>query len=115
MVKAMNNDKAPGHDGFTMVFIQACWDVIKVDIMNVFQKFHTRGQSERSFTATFLALVMKKLGVVDIKDFCPISIVGGVYKIVAKALANRQKMVVEKIISKPWNAFMANFRFRSHS
>lgn len=47
---------------------------------------------------------MKKLGVVDIKNFCPISLVGGVCKIVAKVLANKPKMVVEKIISKPQNA-----------
>jgi hypothetical protein len=32
--------------------------------------------------------------------------VGGVYKIVAKVLANRLKMVVEKIISKPQNTFI---------
>ena len=30
--------------------------------------------------------------------------VGGVYKIVAEVLANRLKMVVERIISKPQNA-----------
>jgi hypothetical protein len=30
-----------------------------------------------------------------------ISLVGGVYKIVAKVLDNRLKMIVEKIISKP--------------
>jgi hypothetical protein len=32
--------------------------------------------------------------------------VGGVYNIVAKVLANKLKMVVEKIISKPHNAFI---------
>jgi len=31
---------------------------------------------------------------------------GGVYKIVAKVLAKRLKMVVEKIISKPQNTFI---------
>jgi hypothetical protein len=49
---------------------------------------------------------MKKSRVVDIKDFQPISLVGGVYKIVAKVLANRLKLVMEKIISKPQNAFI---------
>jgi hypothetical protein len=36
-------------------------------------------------------LFQKKLGALDIKDFCPISLVGGVYKIVVKVLANRLK------------------------
>ena len=40
------------------------------------------------------------------KDFCPISLVGGVYKIVAKVIANMLKIVVEKIISKPQNTFI---------
>jgi hypothetical protein len=53
-----------------------------------------------------MTLILKKPGVVDIKDFRPISLVGGVYKIVAKVLANRLNMVVERIISKPQNALI---------
>jgi hypothetical protein len=44
---------------------------------------------------------LKKSATVDVKDFCPISLVGGGYKIVAKVIANMLKIVVEKIISKP--------------
>ena len=39
VVKGMNRDKAPGPDGFSMAFFQACWDVIKSDLMRVFQDF----------------------------------------------------------------------------
>jgi hypothetical protein len=39
VVKGMNRDKAPGPDGFSMAFFQDCWDVIKSDIMGVFQDF----------------------------------------------------------------------------
>jgi hypothetical protein len=42
----------------------------------------------------------------DLKDFQPISLVSGVYKIIAKVLANRLRRVVEKVISKPQNAFV---------
>jgi hypothetical protein len=61
---------------------------------------------KKSFDGTFISLYLKKLGAVDIKEFQPISLVGGVYKIVAKVLVNRLKLVVEKIISKPQNAFV---------
>lgn len=67
--------------------------------MNVFHDFHARGKFERSLNAMFIAFIMKKSRVVDIDDFRPISLVGGVYKIVTKVLANGLKMVVEKIIS----------------
>jgi hypothetical protein len=61
---------------------------------------------EKSLNATFIALIPKKTRAIDLKDFHPISLVSGVYKIIAKVLANRLKRVVEKIISKPRNAFV---------
>jgi hypothetical protein len=38
--------------------------------------------------------------VVGPKDFFPISLVGSIYKIIAKTLVNMLKVVLEKIISK---------------
>jgi hypothetical protein len=40
VVKGMNIDKATSPDGFSIVFFQDCWDVIKTDIMRDFQDFH---------------------------------------------------------------------------
>lgn len=73
--------------------------------------FHTKGMFEKSLNATFIALILKKSGAIDIKAFRPISLVGGIYKIVAKVLANKLKMLVEKIISKPQNAIMKAQKF----
>jgi hypothetical protein len=106
VVKGMNRDKAPGPDGFTMAFFQDCWDVIKSDIMGVLHEFHAHSKFVRSLNATFIALIPKKPGAIDLKDFRPISLVSGIYKIIAKVLANRLRRVVDKIISKPQNAFV---------
>jgi hypothetical protein len=106
VVKGMNCDKTPSPDGFTLAFFQDCWDVIKSDLMGVFQDFYTPSKFVKSINATFLALIPKKSRAVDHKDFRPISLVSGVYKIIAKVLANRLRKVVEKIISKPQNAFV---------
>uniref|UniRef100_A0A2N9H9V5 Reverse transcriptase domain-containing protein n=1 Tax=Fagus sylvatica TaxID=28930 RepID=A0A2N9H9V5_FAGSY len=43
---------------------------------------------------------------VEVKDFRPISLVGGLYKIVAKVLANRLHMVLLKLVSPTQNAFV---------
>jgi hypothetical protein len=56
--------------------------------------------------ATFIALIPKKVGAVDLKDFRPISLVGVVYKLIAKVLANRLKTMLGKITSLHQNAFV---------
>lgn len=40
------------------------------------------------------------------KDFHSISLMGDAYKIILKVLANRLKMVLEKVFSKTYNAFI---------
>jgi hypothetical protein len=50
--------------------------------MEVFKEFHQREKFEKSFNVTFVSLIPKKGGVVEIKDFRRISLVGGMYKII---------------------------------
>ena len=61
---------------------------LEVDFINVFHDFHAKGIFEKGFNATFITLIPKIL-VIDIKDFPPISLSGGIYEIVAKVLVNR--------------------------
>jgi hypothetical protein len=106
VIKGMNRDKAFGPDGFTLAFFQDCWGVVKEDLMVVFAEFHARGKFVKSINSTFILLISKVHGAKEIKDFRPISLVGGIYKIIAKVLANRMREVMDKIISKPQNAFV---------
>ena len=70
--------------------------------MAVFHHFHVTGEFEKSLNATFIALIPKKDAAVEIKDFRPISLVGGGgYKILAKVLASRLRLVLGEIISAP--------------
>jgi hypothetical protein len=105
VIKGMDGDKAPGLDGFSMAFFQECWGVIKGDFMAVFAEFHERGEFVKSINFTFITLIPKVHGAKEIKDFRPISLVGGIYKIIAKVLANRMRRVMDRVISKPQNAF----------
>ena len=99
-------EKAPGPDGFSMAFWQFSWDFVKEEVMNFFRQFHETGSFVRSLNATFLVLIPKKGGAEDLKDYRPISLVGGLYKWLAKTLANRMKGVLAKVISTAQNAFV---------
>ena len=89
-----------------MAFFQAWWDVVHNEIMEAIQYFHEVGMFTKSLIATFLTLIPKKTEVVEVKDFWPISLMGGLYKIFAKLLAIRLKLVLHKIISPSYNAFV---------
>ena len=99
-------DKAPGPDGFTMAFWLFCWDVIKSEILGLFSKFYIHGTFQRSLNSTFLVLIPKKEGAEDLRDFIPISLVGSVYKLLAKVLANRLKLAMGEVISDSRQAFV---------
>ncbi|KAJ9680532.1 hypothetical protein PVL29_019761 [Vitis rotundifolia] len=102
----LNGDKAPGPDGFTLAFWHFCWDFTKDEIMGFFKDFFERGKFVRSLNTTFLVLIPKKGGAEDLTDFRPISLVGSLYKLLAKVLANRLKKVVGKVVSTTQNAFV---------
>jgi hypothetical protein len=106
VIYGMDGNKAPGPDGFSMAFFQACWEVLKNDIMAVFSDFHARSKFEKSLNSTFISLIPKAPGAANLKDFRPISLVNGVYKIISKVLANRLRLVMSTIISSPQNAFV---------
>ena len=106
VVKELEGDKAPGPDRFTMAFYHHCWGVVERDILAVFEVFYQHNKFEKSLNATFITLIPKKNGAFNIRDFRPISLVGSVYKILAKVLANRLKEVLDQLISESQNSFV---------
>ena len=98
----MNGDKALGLDGFPMAF----WYFVNEEVMGFFKDFFEQNKFVRSLNSTFLVLIPKKQNAVDIKDYRPISLVSGLYKILAKVFANRLRKVVGQVVSKVQNSFV---------
>jgi hypothetical protein len=82
------------------------WQVIKDDLMAVFHELYSEGSIAKSINATFLTLIPKKTNANEVRDFRPIALVGSIYKIVAKVLANRFSTALGGIISSTQNAFV---------
>ena len=98
----LSDDKARGLDGYSLAFWQSSWDLVKEKVMGFFHDFHEHGRFVRSLNSTFLVLVPKKRDVEDLRDYRLISLVGGLYKL----LANRLKQVVGKVVFSSQNVFV---------
>lgn len=84
VIWGFSGDKAPDLNGFTLTFFQSCLEVVRGDVLLMFNEFVQHGKFVRSLNAIFIILIPKKSGAVRLKDFRPISLVGGVYKILAR-------------------------------
>ena len=68
--------------------------------------FWREGKIPKGGNASFIALIPKKQTPLGLDDYRPISLVGCVYKIISKILANRIKNVLPKVIDNSQSAFI---------
>ena len=85
VIQSFHSDKSPGPVGFSMAFFQACYGIVKPDLMAIFYHFFANGQFEKSLKATFITLIPKKHAANEIRDFWPISLVEGFIKLLLKS------------------------------
>lgn len=60
---------APCLDGFTVGVFKECWGILREDVMSTVYNFHQNEILTKLFNATFIALIDKKNGTKEIKDF----------------------------------------------
>lgn len=106
VVMSMGKDKSLGPDGFSMLFYRDCWDIIQADLMEVFAEFFEIGLIIKGINATSLICLLKKNDVKEMANYRPISLVGNLYKIVAKVLPSRLKEVIESVVLNSQSAFV---------
>ncbi|RVX23461.1 Transposon TX1 uncharacterized 149 kDa protein [Vitis vinifera] len=94
----LDRDKAPTPDGFTITVFQACWDVIKDDLVRVFAEFRSSRIINQNTNASFIVLLPKKNRSKKISDFRPISLITCLYKVIAKVLSGRLRGVLHETI-----------------
>ncbi|GLT66339.1 hypothetical protein SLA2020_387070 [Shorea laevis] len=105
-LNSCEGNKAPGLDEFNFNFIKLIWSSMKEDFVSFFEEFHQRGRLVRGLNSSFITLIPKKLNPIELKDFRPITLIGCVYKLLAKVLANRLKNVMFEIITESQSAFV---------
>ncbi|GJV28938.1 putative RNA-directed DNA polymerase, eukaryota, reverse transcriptase zinc-binding domain protein, partial [Tanacetum coccineum] len=101
------SQKAPGPDGFTFLFIKSYWELFKPDVEAAVRYFFDHFAMPKGANSSFITLIPKVANPIHIKDFCPISLIGVHYKIIAKILANRLVKVVDKVVSPEQSTFIS--------
>ncbi|KAK5834954.1 hypothetical protein PVK06_010634 [Gossypium arboreum] len=105
-VWSCDESKSPGSDGFNMCFFRRCWETVKEDLFRMMSDFYRTGKLESSINCSFIALIPKLDNPSEIFDFRPIFLVSSLYKIIAKILSRRIRMVISDLVSETQCAFI---------
>ncbi|XP_057811426.1 uncharacterized protein LOC131025643 [Salvia miltiorrhiza] len=88
-VFGMDASSAPGPDGFSGLFFQNCWSIIKEDICFAVRAFFLHSYLPAGCNASTLILIPKKDQVDTVADLRPIILSNFFFKIISKLLATR--------------------------
>ena len=103
---SMHPDKSPGPDGMNPGFFQHFWDVIGEDVISSCLYYLNNQLMPTGLNTTSIVLIPKVKHPDKLSDLRPISLCNVLYKIMAKAVANRLKIVLPSIISDSQSAFI---------
>lgn len=109
-VKQMHPDKASGPDGFSPAFFQHFWGLIGIEVFNCCREWLENNSFPVDLNDTNLILIPKKENVEKLSDIRPIALCNVLYKILAKVLANRLKLILPFTISENQSAFVPGRR-----
>ncbi|GJV23314.1 RNA-directed DNA polymerase, eukaryota [Tanacetum coccineum] len=101
-------DKAPGPDGFTFGFFRKFWHLVENEVQDAVRYFFYNNDLPNGCNSSFIALIPKIPDANLVKDFRPISLIGSIYKIIAKILTNRLVGVMGGIVNEVQSAFIAD-------
>jgi hypothetical protein len=102
----MEHNKAPGPDGFSAEFYQFFWDVVKHDLMSLFNEFHAGRLPIHSLNFGIITLLPKVTEAIQIQQFRPIYLLNVSFKVFTKVLNNRILKVSDKLIGPSQTAFI---------
>nr|GEW03306.1 RNA-directed DNA polymerase, eukaryota [Tanacetum cinerariifolium] len=86
-------NKSPGPDGFTFEFFRRFWNIVGPDLRLVVEWFFHHAYFFVGCNSSFIALIPKTLNPKSVGEYRPISLIGSIYKVVTKILANHLSTV----------------------
>jgi hypothetical protein len=106
VVNECDGNKSPGPDGFNFNFVKSFWYLMKFEVRILFDQFYANASLPKSFSSYFVALIPKVNSPMALNEFRPISLLGCLYKLVAKVLAKRLAKVMDSLVAPTQSAFL---------
>ncbi|KAK9723972.1 hypothetical protein RND81_05G038200 [Saponaria officinalis] len=102
----IDDDKAPGIDGFSAGFFKSTWSTTGPDIIAAVKDFFLTNKLLRAVNTTVLTLVPKVENPTQVTQVRPIACCTVIYKVISKVLANRLQLVLSDFIGMEQSAFV---------
>ena len=102
----MHPTKALGPNSMSHIFYAKYWDVVGHNVTNSILQILNTGCMSNGWNETYICLIPKVSSPQKISEFRPISLYNFLYKIVAKVLSNRLKLILLEVISESQSAFI---------
>lgn len=106
-LKNMKNNKTPGSDGLPADFYKIFWQDIKRPLIGALNKGYSDGELSDTQRSGILNLIPKKdKDVMLLKNWRPLTLLNCDYKLAAKSIASRFKLVLTGLINEDQSGFM---------
>jgi hypothetical protein len=102
----METNKAAGPDKISIEFYQTCWEIMKYDIIQLFDEFFKGKIDISRINYGIITLLPKRSDASSIQQYIPIRLLNCIYKLITKTLTLRVEEVADKLIHSNQSAFM---------
>jgi mannosylglycoprotein endo-beta-mannosidase len=98
VIDQMERNKAASPDGIPVEFYQHCWCVVKTDIMNMFNAFHSHQINLERINYGIIKIIPKSDDAEIIQKYRPICLLQVLFKIFTKTMTVRVEPITSKLI-----------------
>jgi hypothetical protein len=95
----LKHNSAPGPNGFPAEFFQDFWELIYLDIWNLFKDFYDGNLDIERLNYGMVTLLPKVDNAIGMKNLRPICLLNVCYKIITRVLNNILALCIKKVIS----------------
>ncbi|KAL0287048.1 UNVERIFIED_CONTAM: putative ribonuclease H protein [Sesamum radiatum] len=102
----IDEDSAPGPDGYTSAFFKDAWPVVGEEVSAAVTEFFRTGKLLKQINATLLVLIPKVQLPSQVSDYRPIACCNVLYKTITKIIVKRMQLILHQLIDYSQNAFV---------